>query len=305
MVDSTVALPQVARVAFLGIGLMGERQARVLLRAGFSVTVWNRNREKAERLVPDGARVADDPSAALADADIVITMLADGPAVHDVLFARGAAKALRVGTVVVDMSSIRPDEAREHARLLAQRGIAHLDAPVSGGVSGAERGTLAIMCGGGEDTFERVVPVLRAMGRPVRVGPSGAGQLAKLANQVIVGATIGAVAEAMALVERGGGDAGRLVDALSGGYADGTVLRLHGRRMAERDFTVAGRTTTQIKDLDNALHAAREMHDGTSGLPRMPYTELTKDLFEALLAAHGEIDHSGVFLEFVEHERNR
>ncbi|WP_060857204.1 NAD(P)-dependent oxidoreductase [Caballeronia sordidicola] len=286
------AMERAETLAFLGTGLMGERQARVLLRAGYRLTAWNRTRDKAERLSADGARVADSPAQAVRSADIVITMLANGETVHDVLFEQGVCEALSGSAVVIDMSSIRPDEAIAHARLLAQRGIDHIDAPVSGGTSGAEKAALAIMCGGEAEAFERVSAVLRCMGRPVLMGAHGTGQLAKLANQMIVGTTIGVVAEALSLVAKGGANPAMLIEALAGGYADSTILRIHGRRMVDKNFEVSGRSSTQLKDLHNALRAAQEA--GAA----MPYTELSAQRFTSLLQQHGDIDHSGVVLTF-------
>ncbi|MET0744475.1 MAG: NAD(P)-binding domain-containing protein, partial [Microvirga sp.] len=157
-------------VAFLGIGLMGSRQATRLLQAGYRLTAWNRSRSKAEALAPLGAVVVEDPGQAVADADVVVLMLENGTIVREVLFGGGGvAKALRPGTIVVDMSSIKPAEAQDHAGRLAGRGIHHIDAPVSGGTLGAEQGTLAIMAGGEPDIFARIEPLLAVMGRPVHV----------------------------------------------------------------------------------------------------------------------------------------
>lgn len=279
-------------VAFLGIGLMGSRQAKRLLEAGYTLAAWNRSRSKADALASLGARVADLAAEAVRGADVVVLMLENGATVSDVLFGQGVAGALRPGSIVVDMSSIKPSEAQEHARLLKERGIAHLDAPVSGGTVGAEQGTLAIMAGGDADIFARVEPLLRAMGRPVHVGPGGAGQLAKLANQIIVGVTIGAVAEALLLAQRGGADPVKVREALRGGFAESRVLELHGQRMVERDFATKGRSVTHLKDLDNALDAA-----GILEMQTAPYTALTADLFRGLLDHAGDLDHSGLIVE--------
>lgn len=280
------------RIAFLGIGLMGSRQARRLLAAGYDVTAWNRSREKAAALEPAGARVADTASGAAADADVVVTMLENGSIVEAMLFgASGAAQAMRRGTLAIDMSSIRPAEAREHAARLAERGVDHLDAPVSGGTVGAEEGTLAIMVGGDEAAFAAAEPVLRVMGAPTLVGPHGAGQLAKLANQIIVGAAIGATAEALALAARGGADPAKVHDALRGGFADSRVLAIHGTRMVARDFATRGRSVTHLKDLRNAMATAQE-----SGAA-LPFSELTASLFDGLLAHEGDLDHSALLLE--------
>jgi 3-hydroxyisobutyrate dehydrogenase-like beta-hydroxyacid dehydrogenase len=279
-------------VAFLGIGLMGSRQAKRLLDAGQSLTVWNRSRDKAEALSAFGARVVDTAAEAVADADVVILMLENGRIVTDVLFSQGAAGALRPGSVLVDMSSIKPAEAQEHAKRLAERGVHHIDAPVSGGTLGAEQGTLAIMAGGESDMFDRVESILSIMGRPVHVGPHGAGQLAKLANQIIVGVTIGAVAEALLLAQRGGADPAKVREALRGGFAESRILELHGQRMVERDFVTKGRSVTHLKDLDNALDAAERID-----LDALPYTALTADLFRGLIDNAGDLDHSGLLVE--------
>jgi 2-hydroxy-3-oxopropionate reductase len=280
------------RIGFLGIGLMGAPQARNVLKAGYAVTAWNRSRAKADALVADGASVADTPADAVRDADIVVVMLENGPIVTDVLFAQGTAAAMRPGTLVVDMSSIKPFEAQDHAARLAANGVRHVDAPVSGGTVGAIDGTLAIMAGGEAEDYERAEPVLRTMGRPVHVGPSGSGQLAKLANQIIVGVTIGAVAEALLLAKRGGADPARVREALRGGFAESRILELHGQRMVDRDFATKGRSVTHLKDLDNAIEAAERLD-----LQTIPYAALTADLFRGLLANAGDLDHAGLLVE--------
>lgn len=285
-------MTETLRIAVLGIGLMGAPMARNLLRAGFPVTAWNRSRPKAEALAEVGATVAGTPAEAVADADVVVVMLENGPVVDGVLFHQGAAQAMRPGAIVADMSSIKPAEAQDHAARLARRGVRHLDAPVSGGTVGATDGTLAIMAGGAAEDYARAEPVLRAMGRPVHVGPSGAGQLAKLANQIIVGVTIGAVAEALLLAQRGGADPAKVREALRGGFAESRILELHGQRMVDRDFVTKGRSVTHLKDLDNALAAADLL-----ALSETPYTALTADLFRGLLAHAGDLDHAGLLVE--------
>lgn len=279
-------------IAFLGIGLMGFPMARRLCEAGHGVQVWNRSRDKAERLMPFGAVVQDTAAQAVAGAEIVITMLENGSVVQEVLFSSGVAAAMKPGTVVADMSSIKPAEAREHAQRLGEMGIAHLDAPVSGGTIGAEQGTLAIMAGGKASTFERARQVLGALGRPTHVGPSGAGQLAKLANQMIVGITIGAVAEALLLCEKGGADMAKVKEAITGGFADSRILQVHGQRMIDRDFTPRARMSVQLKDLRNALSTASEI-----GF-QAPVTELFEQLYSSGIE-HGltDLDHAGLFVE--------
>jgi 3-hydroxyisobutyrate dehydrogenase-like beta-hydroxyacid dehydrogenase len=279
------------RIAFLGVGLMGGPMARHLIGAGYSLTAWNRTRAKAETLA--GARVSDTPRAAVTGADVVVTILENGPVVEEVLFSgpQPAVAGLPQGALVIDMSSIKPSEAQEHSKRLAGRGVAHLDAPVSGGTVGAEQATLAIMCGGAEADFARAEPILSCMGRPVHVGPAGTGQLAKLANQMIVGTTIAAVAEALAFATRGGADAARVRAALMGGFADSRVLDLHGQRMVARDFVTRGRTVTHLKDLDNAEDAAQRL--GFTA----PMLHETTALFRGLTATEGDPDHSALILE--------
>jgi 3-hydroxyisobutyrate dehydrogenase-like beta-hydroxyacid dehydrogenase len=279
-------------VAVLGIGLMGFPMARRLCEAGHSVAVWNRSRDKAERLAPFGATVRDKAADAARDAEIVITMLENGAVVQEVLFQNGVANAMKPGTVVVDMSSIKPAEARAHAEKLGGMGITHMDAPVSGGTIGAEQGTLVIMAGGKSSTFERARPLFTAMGRATLVGPSGSGQLTKLANQMIVGITIGAVAEALLLCEKGGANMAKVKEAITGGFADSRILQVHGQRMVERDFAPRGRMTVQLKDMRNALETA-------AGLGfEAPITGLLEQLY-AQGIDHGlsDLDHSGLFVE--------
>lgn len=291
MSNSSPSLPE-WRVAVLGIGMMGYPMGRRLCEAGCHVSVWNRSRSKAERLAPFGARVADTPADAVRDADIVITLLEDGNVVEDVLFQQGTTESLARGSLVIDMSSIQPRQARDHAARLGALGVQHLDAPVSGGTVGAEAGTLAIMVGGKTSEFERARPVFELLGRPTHVGPHGAGQLAKLANQMIVGITIGAVAEALLLCEKGGADMAKVKQAITGGFADSRILQVHGQRMIERDFTKRGAMTVQLKDMRNALTTAQEI-----GF-EAPITALFEQLF-AQAVEHGlaDLDHSALFVE--------
>ncbi len=280
------------KIALLGTGLMGLPMARRLCAAGFELTAWNRTRDRAEPLRGDGARIAASAAEAVHEAEAVVTMLEHGEAVHDVLFAQGVADALARGALLIDMSSIKPDEARAHAAALAERGAGHLDAPVSGGTVGAQAGTLAIMAGGTAADFERAAPLFAALGRATHVGPHGAGQLAKLANQMIVGITIGAVAEALLLAERGGADPAKVREALRGGFADSRILEVHGQRMVERDFVKRAAITVQIKDLRNALAT------GAGFGFQAPITELFEQLYSSA-AEHGwgDADHAGLWLE--------
>ncbi len=276
-------------IAFIGTGLMGGPMARCLLREGFPLKVWNRTHSKAESLEELGATVLDSPSEAVKDAKVLITMLKDGPAVDEVVFRQGVATYLPPGSIHVDMGSIGLDQAVEHGERHAIRGIRYLDAPVSGGTKGAKAGDLAIMVGGDSETFAEVVPVFEAMGRPTHVGPTGCGQLSKLANQVIVAITIGAVSEAFILAGAGGADRSKVRDALQGGFASSRILSEHGLRMVNRDFEPGGPAKFQVKDLVNALRAAERL-----GLD-LPITKLLHRLFEDMVQSGGaELDHAGL-----------
>ena len=279
-------------IAVLGIGLMGFPMGKRLCEAGHHVTAWNRSPEKAQRLEAFGAEVAVTPCEAVAKADLVICLLENGEVVEDVLFNQGAAQAMRAGTLVIDMSSIRPAQARDHAQRLGALGIHHVDAPVSGGTVGAEAGTLAIMDGGDAEQAERARPVLEALGRLTHVGPHGAGQLAKLANQMIVGITIGAVAEALLMCEKGGADMAKVREAIGGGFAESRVLQLHGQRMVERDFTKRAALNVQLKDMRNAMATAQSLEF------EAPITGLFEQLFaQASDNGFGDLDHSALFVE--------
>ena len=284
-------------VALMGTGLMGFPMAANLLKAGFSLSVWNRTASKAEPLAGLGATVCRDPLTAVASADFVITMLSDGGAVARCLFDEGWAAAMKNGACVLDMSSIKPQEARTHAEKLEAIGLHQLDAPVSGGTKGAEAGTLAIMAGGHPSVFQSAVPVFQAMGRPVRVGPHGAGQLAKLANQAIVAVTIGVVAEAMLLAEKGGADPAAIRDALQGGFADSIILQQHGERMTTGNFVPGGLARLQLKDINNCLEEARACNLS------LPLAEQMQRRFTRLVEELGgaEKDHSGIYLELKDH----
>ncbi|MEM8578149.1 MAG: NAD(P)-dependent oxidoreductase [Pseudomonadota bacterium] len=272
-------------IAFLGTGLMGAPMVRNLVSFGYTVTAWNRTAAKAQGL---DAQVAATPAEAVQRADMVISMLTDGPAVAQVM-AQAQSEALWV-----DMSSTKPSEAKAMGQ-----GRRFLDAPVSGGTKGAEAGTLAIMVGGAEDDFDAAAPVLRALGRPVRVGPQGAGQLAKLANQAIVGITIGAVAEATLLLESGGADPAAVRAALRGGFADSTILQQHGQRMSTRDFTPGGPSAIQLKDMDNVLDAAEGLH--------LPLVQAIRDRYARYVHAlgGGGKDHAGLFEELLDLQPKR
>jgi 3-hydroxyisobutyrate dehydrogenase-like beta-hydroxyacid dehydrogenase len=241
-------------LAFLGIGLMGKPMATRLVQAGFTVRAWNRTPAKAEALRAIGAEPQAELADALDGADVVISMLESGAVVDQLIEA--ALTRLMPGALWIDMSSTQKGEALAfHAKLRAHA-INFIDAPVSGGVVGAEAGTLAIMAGASAIDFARAEPVLRAMGRPTLVGPAGSGQVAKLCNQLIVGGTLDIVAEALLLAHAAGADPAAVRAAIRGGFAESRILDVHGQRMLERNFMPGGQVKSQLKDMQNVLVAA-------------------------------------------------
>ncbi|RDE24707.1 NAD(P)-dependent oxidoreductase [Motiliproteus coralliicola] len=285
----TIKTPS-TRIAFIGIGLMGLPMATNLLQAGYPVLVWNRTAAKTLPLQELGAQVCDSVEHAISDADIVITMLETGPVVDQLLYQTKAFQQANAGTLFVDMSSIAPELARQHAEQLQQCQLHYLDAPVSGGTVGAEQASLSIMAGGSAADFERAKPIFEVLGTPHHVGPCGTGQLAKLANQAIVGITIGAVSEALLLAEAGGADPAAVKAALSGGFAASRILELHGQRMIDRDFKPGARARVQLKDMRTIVTEARQQ-----GL-QLPLSEQTLTEYQAMIdEGLEELDHSGLF----------
>ncbi|MBK1886509.1 NAD(P)-dependent oxidoreductase [Marinobacter sp. DY40_1A1] len=287
------------RIAFLGIGLMGAPMTRNLLNSGFPMTVWNRTASKCEPFASE-ARVAESPVDAVRTADVVITMLENSDVVEQVLVASGAMAALKPGALVIDMSSIQPSVARRHAALAMEQGAGYVDAPVSGGTLGAQEARLSIMAGGTEEDVSRALPVFEVLGKCTRIGPVGAGQLAKLANQAIVGITIGAVSEALLLAAKGGADPAAVREALMGGFAGSRILELHGQRMIDRDFAPGAPARIQLKDMRMILDEAR-----AEGLT-LPLSQQVHNEYLSLVAnGHSDADHSGLLLELEHINRTR
>ena len=249
-------------VGVIGTGIMGGPMARNLAKAGFEVVAYNRTASRAEALRADGVAVASTIAEVGQTASVVITMVPDTPDVLAVVEGDGGlAGAMREGSVLIDMSTISPAETRALAERLAERGIAMLDAPVSGGSWGAQQATLTIMVGGEAETFERCLPVFEAMGRSITLmGPSGMGQTTKLVNQILVAGTCAAVAEALVFAASQGADLLKTVEAVSGGAAGSWQLSNLGPRMAQRDFAPGFMVKLQQKDLRLILEAAQEQH---------------------------------------------
>lgn len=278
-------------IGFIGLGLMGKPMARNLAGAGAKMTVHNRSRPSVDALVSEGMSDGGTPAGVAAAADIVITMLSDTPAVEAVLMEDGGVvEALKPGTLVIDMGTTKVPRTKAYADAVAAKGGEYVDAPVSGGTIGAEGGTLTIMAGGNEAAFARALPVLQVLGQKItHVGDVGAGQVAKAANQVIVGLNIGAVAEALTLARKAGVDPGRVREALSGGFADSRILEVHGGRMVDGAFAPGARSTVQRKDMDQALELADEL-----GIA-LPATALSRDLYDKLIAdGNGDLDHAAL-----------
>jgi len=279
-------------VAFLGTGAMGAPMARRLLSAGHPLGVWNRTPSKAEHLAEHGAVIHDEATAAAEGADVLVTMLESGPVVDEVVFGSGVAAVLGHGSTVIDMSSIPPTTARDHADRFRTRGIGYLDAPVSGGTRGALEGTLAIMVGGERSRFDRFHSMLSVFGTATYVGPAGSGQVTKLANQIIVGVTIGAVSEALALARAAGIDPSIVREALRGGFADSRILEEHGARMTDGDFAPGAASRIQLKDLVTAIETAGDLDLD------LRITSVVESMFESLCASGGaELDHSALIME--------
>jgi 2-hydroxy-3-oxopropionate reductase len=219
-------------------------------------------------------------------------MLTDDEAVEKVLGDKEFLNNLKPSSTVIDMSSIKPKIAIQFGKILEEKGISFLDAPVSGGTIGAEDGSLAIMVGGEQKTFDYAFDTLKIMGNPTLVGPIGSGQVSKLANQIIVGVTIGAVAEAITLCEKAGVDANKFIKALSGGFADGKILQNHGKRMIDKDFSPKGKVSTHLKDMNNILECAGDFDT------KLPISSLIKEMFNSLVErGNDNDDHSALYKE--------
>jgi 2-hydroxy-3-oxopropionate reductase len=287
------------KIGFIGTGLMGFPMAKNLLDKSLDLNVFSRTIIKAKPLEKFGAKISNSLSEAVKNADVVITMLTDDDAVEKVLSDQDFQENLKKGSTVIDMSSIKPKIAIKYGTLLKDKGINFLDAPVSGGTIGAEQATLAIMVGGDQKVFDQIKDVLKVMGNPTLVGPIGSGQVSKLANQIIVGVTIGAVAEAITLCEKAGVDGNKFIKALSGGFADGKILQNHGKRMIDKDFSPKGKVSTHLKDMNNILECAGDFNT------QLPISDLIKNMFKSLVEnGNDNDDHSALYKEIERINKN-
>ena len=278
------------QIGFIGVGLMGFPMAKNLLKSGYQLKAFNRSQDKAERLKEFGAEISVSIKDVVTNSDIIITMLTDDNAVEKVMDSDEFIFNIKKGATVIDMSSVNPVLAIKYSKKLKEKKVNYLDAPVSGGTIGAEEATLAIMIGGDEETFRNCYELLKIMGNPTLVGPISSGQISKLANQIIVGVTIGAVAEAITLCEKSGTNPSKMIEALSGGWADSKILQTHGKRMINKDFTPKGKTTTQLKDMTNIVNA------GKAAETHLPISSLIKEMYKDLVAdGQGNTDHSSLY----------
>ena len=280
------------KIGFIGTGLMGLPMAKNILKAGYNLKAFNRSKNKADPLKNHGAKISNTIKEVVSDSDFIITMLTDDTAIDAVMNSPDFLESLKSGATVIDMSSVKPSTATKHGNNLKSKNINYLDAPVSGGTIGAEEASLAIMVGGEQDVFNRSSEILKKMGNPTLVGPVGSGQVSKLANQIIVGLTIGAVAEAVTLCEKAGSDPVKMISALSGGWADSKILQTHGKRMIEKDFSPKGKTSTHLKDMNNILDCANNFNT------HLPISNLVKEMYKTLVENdHGDKDHSSLYME--------
>jgi 2-hydroxy-3-oxopropionate reductase len=276
-------------VGFIGLGIMGKPMAENLVEAGYGLVAYNRTREKAEDL--DGATVAETPRGVAEQSDVIVTMLPDSPQVEDVLAGEeGVFEGIKEGALVVDMSTISPVVTEELADKAGERGASMLDAPVSGGDVGAIEGTLSIMVGGGEEDFERALPLFEVLGKTVtHVGPVGTGQVVKAANQIVVALTIEAVSEALVLGSKAGVPPEKILEVLGGGLAGNKVMEVKREKMLEHSFDPGFRIELHHKDLGIALAAGREY--GVT----LPVTAIVDQMLQGLvMRGRGDRDHSAI-----------
>jgi 2-hydroxy-3-oxopropionate reductase len=289
-------------IGFIGLGIMGKPMAQNLLKAGYALVILNRHSAVTEEFTALGASVADSPGDVAARSDVVITMLPDSPQVEEIMLGtNGVMHGAHDGLTVIDMSTISPVVTQRIATLLGEKGVPMLDAPVSGGDKGATAGTLSIMVGGDEAVFARCLSILQVMGTTiVRVGESGAGQVVKACNQIVVALTIEAVSEALVLGAKAGVDPAKILQVLGGGLAANRVMELRGPGMLAHNFTPGFRVRLHHKDLGIALSAGRAY-----GVP-LPVTASVDQMLEALIVdGQGDLDHSALltYLEKLAHHQ--
>ena len=281
------------KIGFIGLGIMGMPMARNLMKAGFAVTVYNRTASKTDKLVAEGAKKAGSPKEAAEGNSVIITIVSDTPDVGSVILGEsGVIEGVETDAVVIDMSTISPQATQKIAERIKEKGAHMLDAPVSGGEQGAIDGTLSIMVGGSQAAFDRALPVFEKMGKNIiRIGEAGSGQVTKACNQIVVGMTIQAMAEALNLAKKAGVDVAKVRNALLGGLAQSRILDVYGQRFLDRNFKPGFKINLHRKDMNIALQTGKE-----HSVP-LPGAALVATLMDALIAQdHGGLDHSALAL---------
>jgi 2-hydroxy-3-oxopropionate reductase len=281
------------KIGFIGLGIMGKPMARNLLKAGFSLIAHDINRAVVDELARDKAVAASSSKEVAQKSDVVITMLPDSPDVEQaVMGTAGVLEGMKKGMLYIDMSTIAPSTSRKVYQLMKSKEADSLDAPVSGGEVGAKEATLSIMVGGTKEAFQRALPIFQVMGKNiVFMGEPGAGQVTKACNQIVVGVTMQAVAEALTLAAKAGVDPAKVREALLGGFAQSRILELHGKRMLDRNFQPGFKIKLHRKDLSIALQTGREL-----SVPLFTTSQVAELMNSLLAAGKGELDHSALGL---------
>ena len=283
-------------LSFIGTGLMGLPMVKNLSKGNYKINVFNRTLSKMDDLKSiSNIVICNSLDLAIKNSTVVITMLPDDDAVEKVIKEIVDKNLLEKKSIFIDMSSTKYDSAKKFYNSLKKINVDFVDSPVSGGPEGAKSASLAIMAGGDQNIFNQIKEILKTMGNPTLVGPAGIGQEAKLCNQIIVGITIGAVAEAIILCEKVGANPENFIKAVAGGFADSKVLQNHGTRMVKKDFAPRGKTITHLKDMNNILECAENVET------KLPISKLIQNMFQSLVdRGFGNNDHSAIYKEILE-----
>ncbi len=286
-------------IAFVGTGLMGLPMVKNLAKSNYKIKAFNRTLSKMNELtIFENIKISNSLEDAIKNSEVVITMLPDDDTVKKVIDEILEKKLLKSNSIFIDMSSTKYESAKLFYNNLKNSNIYFIDAPVSGGPEGAKSASLAIMAGGDLAIFERVKNILNFMGNSTLVGPSGSGQVAKLCNQIIVGVTIGAVAEAIILCEKVGANPENFIKAVAGGFADSKILQNHGSRMIKKDFAPRGKSITHLKDMDNILKCAKDSNVS------LPISKLIQSMYQNIVdRGDGNDDHSSLYKEILQQNK--
>ena len=277
------------RIGFIGVGLMGLPMLENIAKNKYPITVWNRSSKKLKKIKNKKINICKNLIDIPSKSEVIIMMLSNDKVCLDV--SKEITKKIKKGQILIDMSSTKQKTAIEIEKKVKRKGGYFLDAPVSGGTLAAKSGQLAIMVGGQKKIFSKTKNLLKSMGEPTYLGKTGSGQIAKLANQTIVGITIGAVAEAIIMAEAAGVDAKALRQAIKNGFAGSKILEIHGQRMINKNFEAGGKCSTQLKDMNNIIETAKNYN------VNLPISKTIKKLYELTVAkGHADLDHSALYL---------